>query len=59
MSENDAELLTNVLPWISVELAKQYLMLLIETVKFLVIDLLTDVETEIELELEDLPIKGY
>ena len=34
-------------------------MLLIETVKFLVIDLLTDVETEIELELEDLPIKGY
>lgn len=59
MSGNDAELLTNVLPWISVELAKQYLMLLIETVKFLVIDLLTDVETEIELELEDLPIKGY
>ena len=53
------ELLTNVLPWISVELAKQYLMLLIETVKFLVIDLLTDVETEIELELEDLRIKGY
>ena len=34
-------------------------MLLIETVKFLVIDLLTDVETEIELELEDLRIKGY
>lgn len=59
MSGNDAELLTNVLPWISVELAKQYLMLLIETVKFLVIDLLTDVETEIELELEDLRIKGY
>ena len=59
MSGNDAELLTSVLPWISVELAKQYLMLLIETVKFLVIDLLTDVETEIELELEDLPIKGY
>lgn len=59
MSGSDAELLTNVLPWISVELAKQYLMLLIETVKFLVIDLLTDVETEIELELEDLRIKGY
>lgn len=59
MSGNDAELLTSVLPWISVELAKQYLMLLIETVKFLVIDLLTDVETEIELELEDLRIKGY
>ena len=59
MSGNDAELLTNVLPWISVELAKQYLMLLIETVKFLVIDLLTDVETEIELELEDLRIKRY
>lgn len=59
MSGNDAELLTNVLPWISVELAKQYLMLLIETVKFLVIDLLTDVETEIELEIEDLRIKGY
>ena len=59
MSGNDAELLTNGLPWISVELAKQYLMLLIETVKFLVIDLLTDVETEIELELEDLRIKGY
>ena len=59
MSGNDAELLTNVLPWISVQLAKQYLMLLIETVKFLVIDLLTDVETEIELELEDLRIKGY
>lgn len=59
MSGNDAELLTNVLSWISVELAKQYLMLLIETVKFLVIDLLTDVETEIELELEDLRIKGY
>lgn len=59
MSGNDAELLTNVLRWISVELAKQYLMLLIETVKFLVIDLLTDVETEIELELEDLRIKGY
>ena len=59
MSGNDAELLTNALPWISVELAKQYLMLLIETVKFLVIDLLTDVETEIELELEDLRIKGY
>ena len=34
-------------------------MLLIETVQFLVIDLLTDVETEIELELEDLRIKGY
>ena len=59
MSGNDAELLTNVLPWISVELAKQYLMLLIETVQFLVIDLLTDVETEIELELEDLRIKRY
>ena len=59
MSGNDAELLTSVLPWISVELAKQYLMLLIETVKFLVIDLLTDIETEIELELEDLRIKGY
>ena len=41
-----------------VELAKQYLILLLETVKLLGKDLLTDVKLEIESELEDLEIKG-
>ena len=58
ISENEVELLTNVLPWTPVELAKQYLILLLETVKFWGIDLLIDVEIEIESELEDLEIKG-
>ena len=46
MSENDAELLTNLSPWTPVEHAKQYLILilLLETVKSFGIDLLTDVE---------------
>ena len=43
MSENDVELLTNVLSWTPVELAKQYFILLLETVKFWGRDLLTDV----------------
>ena len=34
ISENEVELLTNVLPWTPVELAKQHLILLLETVKF-------------------------
>ena len=46
------------LPWTPVELAKQHLILLLETVKFWGIDLLKDVEIEIESELEDLEIKG-
>ena len=58
ISENEVELLTNVLPWTPVELAKQYLILLLKTVKSRGIDLLTDVEIEIESELEDLEIKG-
>ena len=58
MSENDVELLTNVLPWTPVERTKQYLILLLETVKFWVKDLLTDVEIEMKSELEDLEIKG-
>ena len=45
---NDVELHTNVLPWTPVELAKQYLILLLETVKLLVIDLLKDVQIELE-----------
>ena len=57
ISENEVELLTNVLPWTPVELAKQYLILLLETVKFWGIDLLTDAEIEIKSELEDLKIK--
>ena len=56
--ENEVELLTNVLPWTPVELAKQHLILLLETVKFWGIDLLTDVEIEIESKLQDLEIKG-
>ena len=56
--ENEVELLTNVLPWTPVELAKQYLTLLLETGKFWGTDLLTDVEIEIEPEMEDLEIKG-
>ena len=50
--ENEVELLTNVLPWTPVELAKQHLILLLETVKFWGIDLLTDVEIEIESEIK-------
>ena len=56
--ENEAELLNNVLPWTLDKLAKQYLILLLETVKFWGIDLLRDVEIEIESKLEDLEIKG-
>ena len=48
MSQNDVKLLSNnFLPWTPVELAKQHLFLLLETVKLLGIDLLTDVEIEI------------
>ena len=43
MSENEIELLTNV-PNYLVQLAKQYLILLLETVKFWGKDLLTDIE---------------
>ena len=45
---HDVELLTNVLPWTPVELVKQYLILLLETVKFVGKYFLTDVEIEIE-----------
>ena len=55
---HDVELLTNVLPWTPVELVKQYLILLLETVKFVGKYFLTDVEIEIESWLEDLEIKG-
>ena len=58
ISENEVELLTNVLPWTPVELAKQHLILLLETVKFWGIDLLKDVEIEIASESEHLEIKG-
>ena len=58
ISANDVELLTNVLPWTPVELAKQHLIWLLETVKFWGIDLLKYVDIEIESELEDLEIKG-
>ena len=58
ISENEVELLTNVLPWTPLELAKQHLILLLEKVKFWGIDLLKDVEIELESELEDLEIKG-
>ena len=58
ISENKVELLTNVLPWTPVKLAKQHLILLLEIVKFWGIDLLKDVEIEIASELEDLEIKG-
>ena len=43
-SKNNIEFLTNALPWTPFELAKQYLTLLLETVKFLGKDILTDVE---------------
>ena len=56
VSENEVELLTNVLPWTRVELVKQHLILLLE--KLWGIDLLKDVEIELESELEDLEIKG-
>ena len=59
ISGNELELLSNALPWTPVELAKQDLILLLETVKFWGIKLLTDAEIEIESELEDLEIKGY
>ena len=52
ISENGVELLTNVLPWTPVEPVKQHLILLLETVKFWGIDLLTDVEIEIESEIK-------
>ena len=58
ISENEVELLTYVLFWTPGEFTKQYLILLLETVKFWGIDLLADVEIEIESELEDLEIKG-
>ena len=51
MSENDIKLLTSALSWTTVELAKQYLILLLETVKCLGKDFLTDVDREIESEL--------
>ena len=54
---HDVELLTTVLPWTPVELAKQYLILLLETVKFVGKYFLTDIEIEIESWLEDLEIK--
>ena len=57
ISENEVELLINVLPWTPIEFAKQHLILLLETVKFWGIDLLKDVEIEIASELEDLEIK--
>ena len=48
ISENEVELLTNALLWTPVELAKQHLILLLETVKLWGIDLLTGVEIEVE-----------
>ena len=44
--ENEVQLLTNVLPSTPVGFAKQYLILLLEIVKFWVINVLTDVEIE-------------
>ena len=58
ITEDEVELFINVLPWNPVESAKQHLILLLEKVKVWGIDLLTDVEIEIESELEDLEIKG-
>ena len=52
ISENKVELFTDALPWTPVELARQHLVLLLETVKFWGIDLLTDVEIEIESEIK-------
>ena len=57
-SENNIEFLTNALPWTPFGPAKQYLTLLLETVKFLGKDILTDVEIEIESEMKGLKIKG-
>ena len=59
MSKNDVELITNVLLWTPVELAKQYLILPLETAKFWEKHLLKDVEIEIEPELEYLKTKGW
>ena len=59
ISKNDVELITNVLLWTPAELAKQYLILPLETVKFWEKDLLADVEIEIEWELEHLEIKDW
>ena len=56
-SENNIEFLTNALPWTPFEPAKQFLTLLLETVKFLGKDILTNVEIEIESEMEELKIK--
>ena len=50
MSENHVELLTNFLPWTPVKLAQQYVVLLLKTAKFWVIDLLADFKIEIESE---------
>ena len=57
-SENNIEFLTNALPWTPFEPAKQYLTLLLETVKFLGKDILTDVEIKIESKMKELKIKG-
>ena len=58
ISENEVQLLTNVLLSTPVKFAKQHLILPLETVKCWGIDLLADVEIELESELEDLEIKG-
>ena len=58
ISENEVELLSNVLPWTLIAFAKQHVILLLGTVKLWAIDLLTDFEIEIESEFEDLQIKG-
>ena len=57
-SENNKGFLTNALPWTPFEPAKQYLTLLLETVKLLGKNILADVEIEIESEMEELKIKG-
>ena len=59
LSEYEVELLTKVLPWTKVDFVKQHLILLLATVKFWAIDLLTDAEIEAESELEDLEIKDF
>ena len=51
MSKNDVKLLASVLPWTPVELAKQYLILILKAVKSFGIDLLTHVEIKIESEI--------
>ena len=58
ISENDVELLAIVWPWATVELAKHYIILLPETVKFWGIDLLIDLKIKIESESEDLEIES-